>query len=105
MLCMFTGDKLTYRDESFLYISCSLFYYILGMWIFITLLPLLVLNDKKQDQPICTRDYAGWTLWGIGFLFEVIADYQKSVFKANPDNAVSYTSMLCFMFVWMEKIF
>ncbi|KAL4222134.1 hypothetical protein ACF0H5_018174 [Mactra antiquata] len=58
-----------------------------GMWVFITLLPLLVLNNKKEDKPLCTRDYTGWTLWAIGFLFEVIADYQKSAFKGNPDNA------------------
>jgi len=55
----------------------------------LTLLPVLVLNNKKEDQPLTTRDYIGWGLWGLGFVFEVLADHQKSVFKANPDNAVS----------------
>ena len=63
---------------------------ILGAWVFITLLPTLTLNNKKEDRPICTRDYIGWVLWALGFFFEVVADHQKSVFKSNPDNAVSY---------------
>ncbi|WAQ95096.1 hypothetical protein MAR_007567, partial [Mya arenaria] len=58
-----------------------------GLWIFVTLLPVLVLNNKKEDKPLTYRDYAGWGLWTLGFLFESIADYQKSAFKANPDNA------------------
>ena len=35
------------------------------------------------------RDYVGWGMWTLGFIFEVVADYQKSRFKANPENAVS----------------
>jgi hypothetical protein len=68
-----------------------------GMWIFTTLLPLMVLNNKKEDKPLCTRDYVGWGLWALGFLFETIADHQKSAFKGNPDNAVSSNCViLCF---------
>ena len=59
------------------------------MWVFLSLLPTLILNSKKEDKPLTTRDYFGWSLWIFGFLFEVIADYQKSVFRNNPDNAVS----------------
>ena len=59
-----------------------------GVWVFVTLLPVLILNGKKEDRPLSTRDYVGWGLWGLGFLFEVIADHQKSAFKANPANAV-----------------
>lgn len=65
---------------------CS--HFCIGVWILTTLLPVLVLNNKKEDKPLTTRDYVGWGLWLLGFVFEVLADYQKSVFKANPDNAV-----------------
>lgn len=58
-----------------------------GLWVLSTLLPTLLLNMKKKDHPLSKQDYAGWVLWTIGFLFEVVADYQKSSFKANPDNA------------------
>ena len=59
-----------------------------AVWVFLTILPSLMLNAKKQDKPLCTRDYVGWSMWIIGFLFEVMADYQKSAFRNNPDNAV-----------------
>ncbi|KAH3719620.1 hypothetical protein DPMN_062471 [Dreissena polymorpha] len=58
-----------------------------GIWVFVTLLPLLVLNNKKEDRPLTTRDYVGWGIWTLGFLFEALADHQKSVFKSNPGNA------------------
>jgi len=63
-----------------------------GVWVLATLLPVLMLNDKKQDKPIGARDYAGWGLWALGFLFEALADYQKSAFKGNPDNAGQFIS-------------
>ncbi|KAM3617502.1 uncharacterized protein V6R79_007149 [Siganus canaliculatus] len=58
-----------------------------AMWVFVTLLPTLMLNTEKRDVPLGTRDYIGWTLWGIGFASEAIADQQKWLFKRNPDNA------------------
>merc|ERR1712004_50407 len=57
-----------------------------GMWVFLTLLPTLILNGKREDKPLATRDYVGWGMWATGFLFEVLADYQKSQFKADPAN-------------------
>jgi steroid 5-alpha reductase family enzyme len=49
-----------------------------GLWVLVSLLPTLIMNSKTKDWPLQTRDYAGWTLWGIGFLLEMMADYQKS---------------------------
>ncbi|CAH1788721.1 unnamed protein product [Owenia fusiformis] len=63
-----------------------------GAWIFLNLLPTLIHNSKEKDKPISTRDYVGWGLWTVGFLFEVIADYQKSSFRNNPDNAGKFIS-------------
>lgn len=54
-----------------------------------TLLPTLMLNSEKRDVPLGTRDYIGWTLWGLGFATEAIADQQKWFFKNDPNNAVS----------------
>ena len=53
------------------------------------MLPLLFINQKKQDKPLVSRDYVGWSIWAAGFLIEAIADYQKSSFRANPDNTVA----------------
>ncbi|KAA8591320.1 hypothetical protein FQN60_002263, partial [Etheostoma spectabile] len=63
------------------------FYDLAALWVFMTLLPTLMLNTEKRDVPLGTRDYLGWTIWGLGFATEAIADQQKLLFKRNPDNA------------------
>ncbi|ELT87489.1 hypothetical protein CAPTEDRAFT_113160 [Capitella teleta] len=80
------GDK---RFDKVRNVPSTFFVYwtIQAVWVFVTLLPTLILNSKKSDQELTKRDYAGWTLWAIGFVFEALADHQKSVFRANPENA------------------
>ena len=59
---------------------------------FLTLLPTLILNSKKEDKKLCTRDYVGWTIWLGGMLLEVVADYQKYTFRSNPANRDKWIS-------------
>lgn len=66
-----------------------LFPFLQAVWIFMTLLPTLMLNTETRNVPLGSRDYIGWTIWGIGFATEAIADQQKWLFKRDPDNAVS----------------
>ncbi|XP_069828263.1 uncharacterized protein [Dendropsophus ebraccatus] len=58
-----------------------------GIWVFVTLLPSLILNLEKRNKPLGLTDYLGWTLWTVGFLIQAVADEQKRTFKADPDNA------------------
>lgn len=60
-----------------------------AVWIFMTLLPTLMLNCERRVVPLGAKDYIGWTIWGLGFTAEAIADRQKWLFKRDPDNAVS----------------
>ncbi|KAF3861090.1 hypothetical protein F7725_001345 [Dissostichus mawsoni] len=60
---------------------------ILPLWVFMTLLPTLMLNSEKRDSPLGPRDFIGWGLWGLGFATEAIADQQKWIFKSDPGNA------------------
>lgn len=70
-----------------------------GVWVFLTILPTLILNSKREDRPITTQDYVGWSMWVTGFLLETIADSQKSSFRANPENQVGITeSINCIKF-------
>jgi len=57
-----------------------------GLWVFITLIPMITLNSTRRNPPIGTRDYLGWGIWVSGFVIEVVADMHKSIFKSNPDN-------------------
>jgi len=68
------------------------FWTIQGLWVFITLLPTLIQNGERRNVPVGTRDYIGWAVWSVGFLFEVVADMQKSIFKANPLNEGKFIS-------------
>lgn len=70
-----------------------IYWTIQGVWILSTLSPTLIVNSKKvADDKITTQDYAGWGLWIAGFLLEVIADYQKTQFRHNPENAGKWIS-------------
>ncbi|XP_066564349.1 uncharacterized protein LOC136752723 [Amia ocellicauda] len=57
-----------------------------AVWVFVTLLPTLILNTERRDLPLGGRDYLGWAMWGLGFATEAIADQQKWDFKRDPDN-------------------
>eukprot|EP00668_Euglena_longa_P044184 GGOE01058788.1.p1 GENE.GGOE01058788.1~~GGOE01058788.1.p1 ORF type:complete len:304 (-),score=99.18 GGOE01058788.1:128-991(-) len=60
-----------------------------AVWVFIILLPVLVVNDQLLDpmaNALNLVDAAGWVLWWCGFVVEVVADAQKGAFKANPAN-------------------
>ena len=59
---------------------------------FVTLLPTLVMMDSETRRQPCTQHYVGWAMWAVGFVFEVVADYQKSVFRNDPANKVRITS-------------
>ncbi len=59
-----------------------------GVWVIMTLLPTLYLNQKQVDKPLTKTDFIGWGIWLFGFVFEVLADQQKMTFKNNPNNKV-----------------
>lgn len=57
-----------------------------GMWVFITMLPVLILNQSTESIGLGLFDYFGIPIWIVGFLFEVIADFQKSAFRNLVEN-------------------
>nr|XP_039259036.1 uncharacterized protein LOC120335569 isoform X3 [Styela clava] len=63
-----------------------------GVWVLVTMLPSLLNNESKDRLEPTTRDYIGWGMFGVGFLTEVIADYQKFTFRSDPDNAGKFIS-------------
>ncbi len=55
-------------------------------WVFIQSLSALVAITAVTQVEFGILGYVGLSLWVFGFIFEVIADHQKTKFKANPDN-------------------
>jgi steroid 5-alpha reductase family enzyme len=58
-----------------------------GLWVLVTLLPLLLLASADKAEPRTTLlDLAGRGLWAVGMAMEVVADLQKIAFSADPAN-------------------
>ena len=41
------------------------FWSLQGVWVWVTLLPSLLLNTERRDPALGARDYLGWGLWVI----------------------------------------
>lgn len=77
------------------------FWVVQGLWVFLTALPVYVINAKANcvaakknddenggcDSSLGWCDYLGWSLWLTGFVVQAVADMQKSRFRAKPENA------------------
>ena len=55
-------------------------------WVFIQSLAALVALTSLQQEPFGIVGSIGLGLWILGFVFQVVADHQKTEFKANPAN-------------------
>jgi len=57
-----------------------------GFWVFATALPVFTLNagpDCGAADEVTNRDILGASVWAFGMIFEVVADYQKTIWKMN----------------------
>jgi len=61
-------------------------YLLQGSIIFLVALPLSLLNIYGGTNIIGTLASVGFLLWGIGFFFEAVGDYQLSRFIGAPEN-------------------
>jgi len=57
-----------------------------GLWVTFTLAAALAGITSAKREPIGILAIVGVSIWLAGFLFEAVADHQKSTFKKNPDN-------------------
>ena len=57
-----------------------------GTWVFLTAGAALAAIMTSNTAPLGTMCYVGAAMWVLGFAVEVIADSQKSAFKADPAN-------------------
>jgi steroid 5-alpha reductase family enzyme len=57
-----------------------------GLWVFFTLAAALVAITAGGDEPLGWIGWVGAAVWVVGFAIEVVADRQKSAFRADPAN-------------------
>lgn len=58
-----------------------------GLWVLLTGAAALAVITVGVRQPLGVIGFVGIIVWVIGFAIEVIADWQKSKFKADPANS------------------
>ena len=57
-----------------------------GLWVVLSYAAGLVVLTTTQHAPLDAFAGVGIVLWGIGFVIEVLADRQKTQFRAIPEN-------------------
>jgi len=58
-----------------------------GVWVFLAGLAIYITNVRSYDSnKVDVSMVIGWCVFGFGFLFENIADIQKTRWRANPAN-------------------
>eukprot|EP00184_Porphyridium_aerugineum_P008483 CAMPEP_0184692736 /NCGR_PEP_ID=MMETSP0313-20130426/1081_1 /TAXON_ID=2792 /ORGANISM="Porphyridium aerugineum, Strain SAG 1380-2" /LENGTH=340 /DNA_ID=CAMNT_0027150585 /DNA_START=135 /DNA_END=1157 /DNA_ORIENTATION=- len=51
------------------------------VWVWTVSLPFILLNSSYNNPSLNAADAVSWSLWGTGFVFEVVADQTKLWFK------------------------
>ena len=57
-----------------------------GLWVLVTMAAGLAALTSNTTVELGLIGFAGIAIWIFGFVIEVMADYQKTQFKKNPDN-------------------
>lgn len=57
-----------------------------ALWVWLTLLPVLILNGSRNNTGFRWSDIVGGFIWVCGFICELTADLQKTAFKNKPEN-------------------
>ena len=57
-----------------------------AVWVWVTLLPVLILNATERNPGFRWSDIVGAIIWGLGFACELTADLQKQQWRKDPAN-------------------
>lgn len=64
-----------------------------GLWVLLTAAAALAVITGGVREPLGAVGIAGIVVWAIGMLIEIVADRQKSTFKADPKNAGKFINL------------
>ncbi len=80
------GEDRRFRSIKTSFPSLLMTWTLQGLWVFITAACALAAITGTTRAPLDWPAAIGFLLWVTGFAFEVIADRQKSAFRAEPSN-------------------
>jgi steroid 5-alpha reductase family enzyme len=64
-----------------------------GLWVLLTAACALAIITGGNREPLGVIGYVGIAVWSIGILIEIVADRQKSAFRADPANKGKFIDM------------
>ena len=80
------GEDIRFKDVKNNALQFFVWFSISSLWVSLTTMAAMnVITSKNYNQDL-TLLYIGTIIWIIGFLFEIISDYQKIKFKNNASN-------------------
>lgn len=74
------------HGDSYWWVSFFRVYLLQGTIAWIVSMPLLQAQFHNTPDTLTILDYLGVIVWGIGFVFEALGDWQLMRFKGNPEN-------------------
>ena len=83
------GEDTRFRDIKPFFIKYLNTWLLQGLWVLLTMAALLVVmtdKDIASKSSFMWTDWLGIAIWVLGFIFEVVADCQKSSFNEDPEN-------------------
>ncbi len=86
------GEDFRYRawreaaGESWWWESYFRVFLLQGVLLWLVSVPLLAAQVAPEPTTLTALDLAGILIWGIGFTFEAVGDWQLTRFRANPAN-------------------
>ena len=87
------GEDRRFRDIKASFLRFLLAWTLQGLWVSITLAAALAAITSMTKRDLGVFALVGFLVWSIGFAIEVIADRQKSKFRAEPRNASKFINV------------
>jgi steroid 5-alpha reductase family enzyme len=86
------GEDYRYRrwrdeaGEKFWWRSLFQVFFLQGLLLWVIAMPLLAAQLADEPDRLTWVDLVGALVWGVGFFFEAVGDWQLARFKADPTN-------------------
>lgn len=81
------GEDRRFREIKVSFSRFLLAWTLQGLWVTFSLSAALAAITSSRRVDLGSFAVIGFLVWLFGFAIEVVADRQKSIFKANPENA------------------
>ena len=81
------GEDRRFREVKTSFVRFLIYWTVQGLWVSLTLAAALAAITSMTRLDLGIYAFLGFLLWVVGFSIEVIADRQKSKFRADPNNA------------------